>query len=65
MPEIMDSQLPQSRRFAQLMEQPIDVARFDVAAMCGGEDQPGVAPLRACLQTLFVLAFAVFPQNGD
>jgi len=41
---------------AQAVERAVDVAWFEEAAACRGEDEPGVAPLSASREALFKLS---------
>jgi len=56
-PQVMHAKLRHVGDLAQAMEHPVDIARLDEAADCGGEHQAGVAPLRAGGEPFFELPF--------
>ncbi len=64
MAKIVHTQLWNLGPSAQVVERSVDVAWFEEAATCRGEDEAGVAPLSASGEALFKLFTAVPAQNA-
>ena len=65
MAKIMHTQLWNLCPNAQAVEHAVDIAWFEEAATCCGEDESGVAPPSAGREALFKLSTAVPAQNAN